>query len=195
MEKFQSIQVNRKFSLRFNSFSEKVFPLLCPVREKEWIPGWDFEWIFSKTGLIGECCLFKTKEYGEDTFWFVVEYDQIKFRIVFVQFVPDLLTARFTVHLVEQGGKTIAQVEYVFTSLSEKGKEYIEKELTQEKPGKEMEAMELLLTLFWDKEGKFAELIVCEGQHFYALQALLFQPGLQQQGRFPGNPLLKLSGW
>ncbi len=153
MEKFQSIQVNRKFSLTFNSLPEKVFPLLCPVREKEWIPGWDFEWIFSKTGLIGECCLFKTKEYGEDTFWFVVEYDQIKFRIVFVQFVPDLLTARFTVHLVEQGGKTNAQVEYVFTSLSEKGKEYIEKELTQKKLGKEMATMELLLNTFLGEGG------------------------------------------
>lgn len=154
MGKFQSIQVTRKFALNLNSLPGEVLPLLCPVREKEWIPGWDFEWIFSRTGLIEECCLFKNQEYGENTFWFVVEYDPSSFRIVFIQFVPDLLTARFTVHLIgQQGGKTKAQVEYVFISQSEKGKEYIEKELTQEKLGKEMEAMELLLNAFLGEGG------------------------------------------
>lgn len=149
MENFQSIQVKREFSLIFNSIPEEVFPLLCPVREKEWIPAWDFEWVFSRTGLIEECCLFKTKEYGEDTFWFVSEYDPSNFRIVFIQFAPDLLTARFSVHLGEaQDSKTKADVEYVFTSLSKTGKEYIEEELTQEKLKKDLEAMELLLNAF-----------------------------------------------
>ncbi len=52
MENFQSLQVNKKFPLTFNSLLEEVFPLLCLVREKEWIPVWDFEWIFWRTGRI-----------------------------------------------------------------------------------------------------------------------------------------------
>ena len=29
---------------------EKIFPLLCPVREKEWIPGWHAETVYLASG-------------------------------------------------------------------------------------------------------------------------------------------------
>jgi hypothetical protein len=39
---------------------EAVFPLLCPVREREWLEGWTAEIIYSKSGVAEENCVFRT---------------------------------------------------------------------------------------------------------------------------------------
>ena len=39
---------------------EKVFPLLCPVRECEWIPNWRCEMLHSNSGVAEEDCVFRT---------------------------------------------------------------------------------------------------------------------------------------
>lgn len=146
MDSFEQFQATRKFSLLINGVPEEVFPLLCPVREKEWIPGWTFDWIYSNSGLIEECCVFITQEYDQDTYWFVPDYDPEKKKIVFVHFAPGLLISRFSVLLTEkEKGKTEIIVEYVFNALSKKEKKYIENELTQELLGKEMLGMKSLL--------------------------------------------------
>jgi len=31
-----------------------VFPLLCPVREAEWLDGWDYKMIYSESGVVEE---------------------------------------------------------------------------------------------------------------------------------------------
>ncbi len=37
-----------------------VFPLLCPVREHDWIDGWSAEVLFSRTGVAELGCVFRT---------------------------------------------------------------------------------------------------------------------------------------
>ena len=39
---------------------ERVFPLLCPVREHEWIPAWKAEMVHSKSGFAELDCVFRT---------------------------------------------------------------------------------------------------------------------------------------
>jgi hypothetical protein len=38
----------------------QVFPLLCPVREHDWIDGWSAEVLFSRTGVAELGCVFRT---------------------------------------------------------------------------------------------------------------------------------------
>lgn len=38
----------------------EVFPLLCPVREYEWIEGWDCEMIYAATGKAEAGAVFRT---------------------------------------------------------------------------------------------------------------------------------------
>ncbi len=33
---------------------EQVFPLLCPVREADWVPDWRYRMIYSRTGVAEE---------------------------------------------------------------------------------------------------------------------------------------------
>ena len=42
----------------------RVFPLLCPVREAEWLPGWHAEVLHSASGLAELGCVFRTRDEG-----------------------------------------------------------------------------------------------------------------------------------
>lgn len=73
-----------KFSLNFNS--KAIFPLLCPVEEYKWMPGWRCEMIFSQTGVAEKDAIFLTKtEDGIESVETIINYDPynlIEFLIV-----------------------------------------------------------------------------------------------------------------
>jgi len=52
----------RKFSGTFDTTPERIFPLLCPAREADWIPGWNCELIYTKTGYAEDKCIFRTEK-------------------------------------------------------------------------------------------------------------------------------------
>lgn len=45
----------------FRTSPEKLFPLLCPTTEYDWIPNWNGELLHSKSGLAEYNAIFKTK--------------------------------------------------------------------------------------------------------------------------------------
>lgn len=44
---------------------DRVFPLLCPVREHEWIPGWRAQLVYSRSGFAELDCVFTTDQPNE----------------------------------------------------------------------------------------------------------------------------------
>ena len=66
---------------------EKVFPLLCPVREYEWVDGWMCELVYSDSGFAEKGAVFTTPFRGEGfSIWTVTRYEQgraIEFVVVF----------------------------------------------------------------------------------------------------------------
>lgn len=48
------------YSCRFNSSKEKLFSILCPAREADWIPGWTADIIYSESGYAEDMCVFTT---------------------------------------------------------------------------------------------------------------------------------------
>ncbi|NBB92845.1 MAG: hypothetical protein GVY32_06740 [Gammaproteobacteria bacterium] len=63
-----------------------IFPLLCPVREYEWIPGWDCRMVYSESGLAEPGCVFQTDreaDGGVDT-WVISRHEPNR-RIAFVR--------------------------------------------------------------------------------------------------------------
>ncbi|UNC91335.1 hypothetical protein [Candidatus Contubernalis alkaliaceticus] len=145
MKPFKEKRTIWSYSLSFNAAPDVVFPLLCPVRELEWIPGWEYEMIYSNSGLIEEGCIFTTDEYVEGTVWYVAEYDQANHKILFIQYANDLMIVRFAVALnKDEDGNTKARVDYTFTALTEKGSEYIDS-ISEDEFTFEVESMEELL--------------------------------------------------
>ena len=116
---------------RLRAEPESIFPLLCPVREFDWIPSWDCELVYSESGLAEEGCVFQTETLpqgtarqaraagGTDT-WVVSRYDRAR-GISFVRVNP-LRAIRYDIELEPDGeGSTTLTWRQEITALNEEG--------------------------------------------------------------------------
>ena len=105
-----------------------VFPLLCPVREYDWLEGWAADMIYSESGVVENNCVF-TSQFGagiEGT-WVAVRREDEDFEFQFVIFFPGLAVARVDIKLTENGdGSTNLNWARTLTSLSENGNVMVE---------------------------------------------------------------------
>lgn len=82
-------RVRLSYPMKVSSPQEEVFPLLCPLREFDWVPGWECEIVYSESGVAEEGCIFRTDrpaDGGLDT-WVVSRYEPSR-RISFVRVNP-----------------------------------------------------------------------------------------------------------
>jgi hypothetical protein len=116
-----------------NGSIERVFPLLCPVREKDWLDGWDYKMIVSKSGLIEKDCVFTTSPHGDlITVWHVTQYDKLNYNIEFLRVTPTENVVRINIHLVKINQvQTKVTIDYQYTALNENQNAFIKNELEQ----------------------------------------------------------------
>jgi hypothetical protein len=114
-------RVVRNFVQNIVAPPEAVFPLLCPEREKEWLPGWDARMIHSASGVAERGAVFETAHAAGYTRWLVAEYDPPR-RIAFARWQPDGLLVHIEIVLMRQhAGGTAVGVCYTFTAVDETG--------------------------------------------------------------------------
>ncbi len=110
---------------------EDVFPLLCPVREADWLDGWKYKMIQSKSGLIEQDCVFTSPHHGKfDTVWQVTQYDKENYKIEFLRVTPTENVVKINIRLEkinEQETKTL--IDYQYTGLNDQQNSYIEDDL------------------------------------------------------------------
>jgi hypothetical protein len=92
-------QFVRDYPIHLDAAPAAVFPLLCPVREYEWIPDWSCDLVHTRCGVIEPGCIFRTRRWDVDVTWYVVEHDPSRSRVGFVQFYRDLAVGRFDIML------------------------------------------------------------------------------------------------
>ena len=54
-------RATRTFVQKLVAPPERVFPLLCPVREADWLDGWDPLAVYTDSGIAEPGCVFITK--------------------------------------------------------------------------------------------------------------------------------------
>ena len=119
-------RIIRKNTIILNAKREEVFPLLCPVREKEWLPGFSSEIIFSASEISELDGVFLThKNETDEAVWIIPVYDKNNF-IELIYFQPKMKVVVIKLNLTDlPDNKTSLAVEYTYTSLSEEGNEQI----------------------------------------------------------------------
>ncbi len=114
-----------------NASPDKIFPLLCPVMEYEWIRGWRCEMIYTESGVIEKNCIFITNfdGIGRET-WHVSEYIPNE-HICFIRVSNDL-SIRFDIDLIKRCDNTTEmQWTHLFTSTTDNGRKLL-MHMTQE---------------------------------------------------------------
>ena len=111
----------RSFVQDIRATPEQVFPLLCPEREKEWLPGWDARIIHSVSGVAERGAVFETQHAAGRTLWIVTEYDPPR-RVAFARWQPDGIVVHIEIVLARsQVGRTAVCICYTFTAESATG--------------------------------------------------------------------------
>ena len=125
---FQANHITRSYEQTINAAPSKVFDLLCPVKEAEWLDGWDYTLLYSKSGLAEEGCVFLSRQEGEkDTIWMITKRDVQSREIEFVRATPESRIARLTIAVDEKEAQVSkVQITYVLTALCEEGNTFLE---------------------------------------------------------------------
>lgn len=122
MQPFSAKRFVHRFSQTNLAPPEKVFPLLCPVREAEWAPGWEYRLIYSRSGVAEAGCVFGTPNPdGSETIWQVTEYEpNTSIRFAWVR--PGMIATQIEIRLQPTGEcKTTVHIQYSYTGLSPAG--------------------------------------------------------------------------
>lgn len=109
---------------------ESVFPLLCPVKEADWIPGWEPNLVISASGIMEKNCIFLEPEGENEAIWVVTSYQKNRFLDMY-RVLPGIAVSQFTIMLEANVKHTTAQVAYEHTSLGAAGDELVN-EFTEE---------------------------------------------------------------
>ncbi|MEJ2008492.1 MAG: SRPBCC family protein [Acidobacteriota bacterium] len=129
MSEFIALRRSHQHTQTNDAPPERVFPLLCPAREAEWVPGWKYRLIYSESGVAEDGCVFTTpNDGGPETVWMVTHYDPSSHRIAFAWVQPGLVATQLRISLSPApGDKTYADIRYVYTALSPEGNTVIER--------------------------------------------------------------------
>lgn len=122
---------------------ERIFPLLCPVREYDWIPHWKCRLLYSESGVAEKDCVFRTcfKHRGREL-WTCYLYEPAE-RIGYLRKGAGRVV-RLEISLVPGGDETKMSWETTFTGLNWRGNRFIEK-MTQEAYDNEAGALAAML--------------------------------------------------
>lgn len=119
------VRASHTYTQRLAAPPEVVFPLLCPVREADWIEGWDPALVVSNSGLAEPDCVFTTKAEGTEAVWYVTRHEPGAGFVEMVKVTPGLTACRLSIKLRPALGGSEAVVTYTHTSLGPKGDAFV----------------------------------------------------------------------
>ena len=103
---------------------DEVFPLLCPVREYDWIATWKCDVLHSESGVAEKDCVFTTAFHDGPMTWVVSRYEPPT-RIEFTCFVPGLFVMRLEIAVSGDAGASTLEWTRRWLALGEQGEEWI----------------------------------------------------------------------
>ena len=114
-------RVTRSFTQQLAAEPARVFPLLCPVREADWIDGWDPLVVFSQSGVAEPDCVFVTEASPSDAIWYITRHEPSSGFVEMIKITPAVTACKLTIQLHAVEGGSEATITYAHTSLGPEG--------------------------------------------------------------------------
>ncbi len=120
-------KVSHTYTQTICSTPNEVFPLLCPVREAEWVNGWEPRVVVTESGHAEQGCIFVTPGLPHDAVWIMTRYDTEKFLMEITKVIPGVVVGMIQVQLRADGdASTLAEITYTYTAISDYGNQMLE---------------------------------------------------------------------
>ncbi|MGD2271916.1 MAG: hypothetical protein PVI06_16050 [Desulfobacterales bacterium] len=139
------VRIKRTYTQTVVTTPEKVFHLLCPVREVDWVKDWDPELVISESGYVEKDCVFIMPDRPQNSIWVVTEWNPEEYYVEFLKVTPGFSVGYIEIRLREaEGNRTHARISYEYTALSKAGEDFVAN-FTQESYDAFMKEWELAL--------------------------------------------------
>ena len=129
MKPMNSGRIVRTYTQRIEASPDRVFPLLCPVREAEWLDEWAdaAEMIHTASGVAEDGCVFRTRHPGGvETIWMITHHDPAARVVEFTRVTPGLAATRLRIDVDPLDVDTSAvRVAYTVTPLGPEGAKFV----------------------------------------------------------------------
>ena len=119
-------RVTRTFKQQLLAEPSKIFPLLCPVREADWIDGWDPLVVFSESGVAELDCVFLTEASPSNAIWYITRYESGNGFVEMIKITPTVTVCKLTIQLRPVKGGSEAAITYAHTSIGPEGDTFVE---------------------------------------------------------------------
>jgi hypothetical protein len=118
-------RVENMLTVEIKTSPEKIFPLACPVEELRWIRDWEYQLIYTKSGVNENNCMFIENVSGPIFFgrqvattWITTFHDPDKYRVHFLLIMEEKAVIKFEFQCREIGINTsVATWHFVYTAL------------------------------------------------------------------------------
>ncbi len=120
-------RVSQTYQMRVDSTAQTVFPLLCPLREYDWIEGWKCKMVFSQSGIAESGCVFLTELPGRGVeTWMVSRYEP-NHGIDFCRVAGASRACHLTIDLEDnEDGSTTLLWTYTHTAIDDAGRDFVD---------------------------------------------------------------------
>lgn len=118
-------RVTRTYVQRLVAEPAHVFPLLCPVREADWIEGWDPRVVFTVSGVAEPDCVFTTTAQPFDAIWYITRHEPDHGFVEMLKITPQVTACKLIIQLRPAAGGCEATITYSHTSLGPDGDVFV----------------------------------------------------------------------
>jgi hypothetical protein len=118
-------RATRTYTQQLVGSPAEVFPLLCPVREADWIEGWDPLLVVSSSGVAESDCVFTTAADPMDAVWYVTRHEPEAGFVEMLKITPGVTACRLAIQLRPRAGGSEATITYSHISLGPRGDEFV----------------------------------------------------------------------
>lgn len=119
-------QVTRTYTQLLCAEPATVFPLLCPVREAEWLEGWDPLTVITYSGVAEVDCVFSTPASPQNAVWYITRHEPETGFVEMIKITPEVTACKLRIQLAAASEGCKALITYTHTSLGSKGDAFIE---------------------------------------------------------------------
>ena len=125
MKIVKPVRATRTYTQHLTGTPEAVFPLLCPVREADWIEGWNPTLVVSSSGVAEVDCVFTTPAEPSDAVWYMTRHEPAAGFVEMLKITPNVTACRLTIQLRAVAAGCDADVTYSHTSLGPQGDVFV----------------------------------------------------------------------
>ena len=119
-------RVTRTYTQQLLAEPAAVFPLLCPVREADWITGWDPLAVYSDSGVAEPDCVFVTSAEPQNAIWYITRHEPETGFLEMVKITPTVTATKLSIQLRHSETGTEADITYMHTSLGPDGDTFLD---------------------------------------------------------------------